>query len=386
MINVDEARARIAEHATVFPDAESIPLAAALGRFLMQPILADRDDPPFDKSLMDGYAVRADDVPGRLRKVGRIEAGQPELPTVGPGEGVWINTGAPLPPGADTVVPVELTKGEIEIERGFDPGQNVLPRGRLVRAGEELCAGRLTPERIAVCAAAGVEPVPVVRRPRVAILATGNELDADPGPHSIRNSNGPLLAALFAPIADVVDLGVVGDSMEELQAKLREGLACDAVVTTGGVSKGDLDLVRPALEALDAEVLIHGVKLQPGKPFLFARRGDAFAFGLPGNPASALVCADLFVVPFLLARQGADFAEVPAPIHAELEAPVKASPHRRRVFPCVLRGATVTPLPWRSSADLYTLTRGNAYMVLEAGADGEAGDRVPVLVPDRFGR
>jgi len=380
MIPVDEARAAVARHASLLPP-EEVPLREALGRFLAGPVRADRDDPPFSKSLMDGYAVRAADLPGRLKKKGRVEAGQAELEGVGAGEGAWINTGAPLPPGADCVVPVEWTRGEIEVDRALEPGRNVLPKGALVRAGDELCDGRLGPEKIAVCAAAAADPVAVVRRPRVAVLSTGTELGS--GPHSIRNSNGPLLVSLLAPHADVVDLGSVEDTDEAHREKLEEGLACDAVVTTGGVSKGDRDLVRPVLEELGTEVIVHGVALQPGKPFLFARRGDAFAFGLPGNPASALVCADLFVLPWVLARQGADFDSIPARRRGVLEAPVKASEMRRRVFPCRLEDGRVEPLPWRSSADLYTLAKANAYMVVEAGRDLDAGEVVPCLVPRR---
>ncbi|MHC4848764.1 MAG: molybdopterin molybdotransferase MoeA [Planctomycetota bacterium] len=383
MIPVDEARALVSRHARLL-EPEEVALRNAHGRFLAAAVHADRDDPPFSKSLMDGYAIRAADAPGTLKLVGRIEAGQVELVAVGPGEGVWINTGAPLPPGADCVVPVEWTQGEIGIDRQLRPGQNVLPQGTLVTTGDELCSGRLGPEEIAVCASAGVEPVSAIRRPRIAVLATGSEFH--PGPHSIRNSNGPLLVALLQSFAEVVDLGEVDDEFDALKAKLEQGLACDAVVTTGGVSMGDRDLVRPALEELGCEVLVHGISLQPGKPFLFAQRDGAYAFGLPGNPASALVCADLFVVPWGMARQGADFHGVPATRRGVLAAAVQASPKRRRVFPCRLDDGRIDPLPWRSSADLYTLTRANAYMVVEPGRDLDAGEVVSCLVPERLAR
>jgi len=384
MIPVDEARALVARHASPLP-AEPVALRAAAGRTLAAPVHADRDDPPFTKSLMDGYAVRAADLPGTLKLVGRVEAGQAELDGVGPGEGAWINTGAPLPPGADCVVPVEWTRGEIEVDRALEPGANVLPRGALVKAGEEICRGRLGPEQIAVCASAGVDPVMVARRPRIAVLSTGNELN--PGPHSIRNSNGPMLLTLLQPYADVTDLGAVDDELGALEAQLAQGLlSFDAVVTTGGVSKGDRDLVRPALENLGCEVLLHGIALQPGKPLLFARRGTSCAFGLPGNPASALVCADLFVVPWARARQGADFDAIPARRQGVLTAPVQAAAERRRVFPCRLEEGRIAPLPWRSSADLYTLTRANAYMVVEPGRDLGAGEVIDCLVPERLAR
>ena len=386
MIPVEEARALVRRHADR-NEPEDMALGDALGHFLAGPIHADRDDPPFSKSLMDGYAVRAADLPGTLRRVGRVEAGQEKLVEVGPGTGVWINTGAPLPPGADCVVPVEWTEGEITVARPLEAGRNVRARGVLARAGEAVCSGRLGPEAIAVCASAGADPVTVVRRPSIAVLATGNELQIRPGAHSIRNSNGPLLRALLASSARVVDLGVVTDELDTLKAKLEEGLRCDAIVTTGGVSMGDRDLVRPALEELGCEILLHGVALQPGKPFLFARsEGGSCAFGLPGNPASALVCADLFVLPFVLAKQGADFDSVPARREGVLAEPVAASPKRRRVFPCRLDAGRVVPLPWRSSADLYTLIRAHAYLVVEPGRDLEAGCVVEYLVPERLAR
>jgi len=387
VITVDEARALVRAQAQPLGETEEVALRAAAGRWLVDPICADRDDPPFDKSLMDGYAVRAADttsVPWKLELMGRIEAGQPELERVGRGEGVWINTGAPLPPGSDAVVPVEWTEGGLAAERAVESGANVLPRAALVRAGDELCDGRLSPERIAVCAAAGVDPVVVRRRPRVGVFSSGNELAAAPGPHQIRNSNGPLLVALLEPYAEIVDLGVARDDLESLGTLVERGLECDLLVSTGGVSKGDRDLVLPALEAAGAEKILHGVALQPGKPFLFMRRDNAFAFGLPGNPASALVCADLFVIPFLVALSGGNFDEVPATLHGTVSAPVAASPQRRRVFPCVRDGETIHPMPFRSSADLYTLPQANGYLVVEAGRDLAAGDAVTCLVPQRM--
>ena len=384
MIPVREARALVARHAAPLGE-ETLPLADALGRMLAVTVAADRDDPAFDKSLMDGYAVRAADLPGSLRVTGRVEAGQDDLPEVGPGEAAWINTGAPLPPGADAVAPVEWAAGSdpVSIARAVEPGAHVLPRGHLVRAGDALYSGRLSPEAVAVCAAAGADPVAVRRRPRVGVLATGSELAQDPGPHGIRNSNGPLLRAMLASCADVDDLGVVEDRREALRATIEDAKDRDVLVTSGGVSKGDRDYVRPMLEELGYEIVLHGVALQPGKPFLFARKGDRFAFGLPGNPASATVCAQLFVVPFCRACEGEPFEDHPRVVDAVLASPVTASPQRERVFPCRLEDGRVDPLPWRSSADLYTLARANAYVVIEAGADRVAGDLVRCLVPAR---
>lgn len=387
MISVSEARAIIAQQVSPL-GAEAIPLRTALRRVLAAPIHADRDDPAFDKSLMDGYAVQSADFPGRVAVVGRVEAGQAELPLVNAGQAVWINTGAPVPPGADAVVPVEWTRSveraggdaEIVVDREVHRYAHILPRAHLVHAGDELISGGLSPERIAVCAAAGADPVRVARQARVGILSTGSEIGRNPGPHGIRNSNGPLIAAMLADCADVWNLGTVVDERAALRAKLEQSARCDVLVTSGGVSKGDRDYVRPVLEELGFEVLIHGVSLQPGKPFLFARKGERLAFGLPGNPASAAVCAQLFLIPYCRAQQGEGFDSFPVQASGVLDSPVQSSPKRQRVFPCRLTDGRIKPLPWRSSADLYTLAHANAYVVIEAGRDYAAGDTAECLI------
>ncbi|MHC4491083.1 MAG: molybdopterin molybdotransferase MoeA [Planctomycetota bacterium] len=387
MTTVDEARDEVRRRALPMEEMEEVPLAEAAGRVLAVPVRADRDDPPFDRAMMDGYAVRAGDTghaPCELSVVGRVAAGDAELPEVGPGCAAWINVGAPVPPGADAVVPVERTRGEVVILSSAQPGDNVLLAASLAQAGEMVATGVLTPERVAVCAGVGADPVWVRRRPRVALLATGSELQPQPGGHQIRNSNGPMLHALLSAY-DVVDLGVAGDTSASLQAALEVGLKADVLVTTGGVSKGELDLVRPELEARDVRVVFHRIQLQPGKPILFGEHDKGVVFALPGNPVSALVCADLFVLPYLASRAGRSFDDVLASTRARLSAPVEGSPKRRRVFPCVLRGDEVDPLPWRGSADLYTVTAGNAYIVIELGHHLAAGAEVSCLVPERFG-
>jgi len=385
MTAVDEARALLASLAQPLRETERVALKDALGRVLARPVAASRDDPPFARATMDGFAVRAQDTrgaPRALRVVGRVAAGAGPLPAVGPGQAAFVNTGAPLPPGADAVVPVEETRGEVEVLAAVAPGQNVLARGALAAPGDVVAGGRLTPERLAVCAAAGADPVEVLRRLRVTVLATGTELADAPGAQEIRNSNGPLLRALLDGCA-CDDAGAVPDDAAALERAFRRGLEGDAVVSTGGVSKGEMDLVPPVLARLGVDVRFHGVALQPGKPALFGQRGDCAVFALPGNPVSAQVCADLFVLPFLAARSGRSFEDALVPVTATLAAAARASPKRRRVLPAVLAAGRVEPLPWRGSADLYTAARANAYVVLEPGGDRPAGAAVPCLVPER---
>lgn len=385
MITIDEARDAVRKQAQAIRDTERVPLELALGRILAEPLRAERPDPPFDKALMDGYAVRAEETasPRTLRVVGRVAAGARDLPEVEPGTAAWINTGAPVPPGADAVVPVEQTRGEVEVLAAVRPGDNILSKGALVRPGDAVAEGLLTPERIGICAAVGADELVVRRRPRVAILSTGSELSEDPGAHEIHNSNGPMLKALLAG-ADLLDLGVVPDDPDAIDAAFGDALdRADILVTTGGVSRGELDLVRPRLEALGVRVHVHGVQLQPGKPFLFGTRDDKACFGLPGNPVSALVCADLFLLPFVAARAGRDFDGVFRLRRARLTGPIASSPKRRRVLPCLLKGNTVQPLPWRSSADVYTLTRANAYVTVDIGYHLAQGAEVTCIVPER---
>jgi molybdopterin molybdotransferase len=383
---IDEARAAVRERAHAIRDTERVPLDQALGRVLAHPVRADRPDPPFDRAQMDGYAVRAEETgkpPCKLRVVGRIAAGARDLPTVEAGTAAWINTGAPLPPGADAVVPLEQTRGEVEILATVRKGEYVLAAGALVRPGDAVAEGVLNPERIAICAAVGAKELIVRRRPRVAILSTGSELADAPHEHQIRNSNGPMLKALLAGV-ETVDLGTVPDDPKALETEVRRGLAAaDILVTTGGVSKGELDLVRPTLEAIGVAVHVHGVQLQPGKPFLFGTTVDKAVFGLPGNPVSALVCADLFLLPFVAARSGRDFEEVLRVRRARLLGPIAASPKRQRVLPCRLGGDEVQPLPWRSSADVYTLAQANAYVTVNVGYHLAQGAEVTCLVPQR---
>jgi molybdopterin molybdotransferase len=328
---IDEALARVLGRVAPLP-LEDVPIAQAAGRVLAEPASARTDLPPFDSSAMDGFAVRAADTPGRLTVVGQSAAGSPAEREVGAGEAIVISTGAVVPGGADAVVPVERTSGDVEVER-VAAGDNVRPRGGDVRSGTVVVgAGAvLTPARVGALAAAGVATVHCGRRPRVTVLATGSEL-RPPGqplaPGEIYESNTVLLAAQLASAgAEVTVLGPVGDDAAATRAALERGLESDVLVTSGGVSVGPHDLVRGALADLGAEEVLWRVAVKPGKPVAFAVRGATLVFGLPGNPVSSLVDFELFVRPALLALQRSSDPG-PAFLPGRLGAPLRRNEHR----------------------------------------------------------
>jgi molybdopterin molybdotransferase len=295
---------------------ELVDARCSLGRVLAEPVVARQAIPPWPNSSMDGYAVRAADTRGapvRLAVVGRVTAG--ELPSrgVGEGESMRIFTGAPLPAGADAVIPqedVEAQDGQIEVRSAVDPGAYVRPRGEDVRVGDTvLDPGRLIgPAEVGLLATLGQSPVLVARRPRVAILSTGNELadlGTEPGPGQIPNTNTySLMAQVLAAGAEPVTLGVAPDRMEAIEERLRWGATADVVVSSAGVSVGEADLVREALIRAGAELHLWKVAMRPGKPITFGSIGPRLVFGLPGNPVSAMVTFELFVRPALLAMMG----------------------------------------------------------------------------------
>ncbi|HEX4677971.1 MAG TPA: gephyrin-like molybdotransferase Glp [Gaiellaceae bacterium] len=306
---IDEALALVLARARPLA-AEDVPVARAAGRVVAEPAVAVTDLPPFDSSAMDGYAVRAADTPGALTVVGHSAAGKPEARALGAGEAIVISTGAVVPAGADAVVPVERTSGNVEVE-GVGPGDNVRPRGGDARVGDVVVerGDVLRPAQLGALAAAGVAIVRCARRPRVTVLATGSELRAPGEPLAlgeIYESNTVLLAAQLASAgADVTVHDSVSDDEAATRAALERALESDVLVTSGGVSVGPHDLVRAALAELGAEEIFWRVAVKPGKPTAFAVRGETLVFGLPGNPVSSLVGFELFVRPALLALQGA---------------------------------------------------------------------------------
>ena len=312
LLSIDAALERVLAHARPLA-TEDVPLERSAGRVLAEDAFATIDLPPFANSAMDGFAIRAEDVPGTLPVAGRIAAGLPADAPLGPGETMGIATGAVVPAGADTVVPLEVvvdSGNSVEFFASAIRGSNVRPRGGDLPAGALVVAAgtRLGPAQLGALAAAGVAVARCARRPRVALLTTGSEL-RQPGTTlaagQVYEANGvALAAALAAAGAEVEWLPPVEDDPAAHREALGHGLQADVLVTSGGVSVGPHDLVRATARELGVEEVFWGVAVRPGKPLAFGVRGATLVFGLPGNPLASLVSAELFVRPALLALQG----------------------------------------------------------------------------------
>ncbi|HJU36312.1 MAG TPA: gephyrin-like molybdotransferase Glp [Gaiellaceae bacterium] len=312
LLTLEEAQERVLARVQALP-AEPVAIAEAGGRVAVEDVRARIDLPPFPSSAMDGFAVRAADLPGTLRIAGESAAGSPYATRLGSGAAVAISTGAVVPDGADAVVPIERVvkrANTVEIADACEAGAHVRPRGGDVAAGDVVVPerARLTPARLAAAAAAGVAEVSCTRLPRVAVLATGSELvvpGGELGPGAIYETNSLMLSAALAETgAEVGTEPPVADDETALSEALERGLAADVLVTSGGVSVGEHDLVRVAERELGVEELFWRVSIKPGKPVSFGVRGSTLVFGLPGNPVSALVGCELFVKPALRALQG----------------------------------------------------------------------------------
>jgi molybdopterin molybdotransferase len=335
LLTVSEAQRLVLERVESLP-LEDVPTADAAGRILGEAALAAVDLPPFPSSAMDGFAVRAADVPGSLPVVGRVPAGSPAPRALEPGEAMAIATGGVVPDGADAVIPIEYvveSDNKLETNGSVEPGAHVRPRGGDVHAGDVVLeAGTLlSPAAVGALAAAGIPRARCATRPRLVVLATGSEL-ARPGealrPGQIYDSNGAMLAAAArAAGADVDVLPTVEDTPEAHRRVLETALAADVVVTTGGVSVGQLDLVRQTEAELGVEEVFWQVAVKPGKPIAFGVHGRTLVFGLPGNPVSSLVGFELFVRPALLALQGAR-DPLPRFERGTLAASVRRNPER----------------------------------------------------------
>ncbi|MFZ0632348.1 MAG: gephyrin-like molybdotransferase Glp [Acidobacteriaceae bacterium] len=375
---------------------ERVPLLQAAGRVLAEPILADRDQPPFARSTRDGFACRASELErGRLRIVGLLRAGQPRTGGVlGKAEAVEIMTGAAVPPGADCVAMVEhvtVADGRIQLNGHHHPatGENIVPAGAEARHGDAIIAAgrRLGPSEIAAAAACGAASLPIFAQPRVAILATGDELvevSQVPLAHQIRNSNSYSLAAQTTAAGGEPQLfPIVRDDATETEAAVRQAMGCDLILLTGGVSMGRFDYVEPALLSAGAEFLFTGVRMQPGKPVVFGRLGEKPFFGLPGNPISTIVTFALFAAPVLRALGGERHAE-PRFQMARLDEDVTVKAGLTRFLPARLqsdvRGSSVQRIPWQGSGDLAAAARANAFLVVPENRDKlDQGEIVTIL-------
>lgn len=397
MLTVQEARERILENFAVLP-AEIVALADAQGRVLAEDLISSESVPPFANSSMDGYAVRVADVadaPTSLPVSGDIPAGAAPA-ALQPGTAMRIMTGAPIPPGADAVVPVEDTDDDRASGHGQPPpatiqlrkrprhGDNVRAAGQDVAIGDAvLTAGtRLGPAQLGVLAAVGVAQVSVVRRPRVALLSTGDELvtvSETPGPGRIRDINSITLGAVLREVgAEVLALGIVRDVLSQVEARLAQArdLGVDVVITSAGVSVGTYDVVKTAVEA-NGELNFWRVNMRPGKPLAFGRVHGIPFFGLPGNPVSALVGLEVFVKPVIARLLGQPWA--PRSVRARLAEPFESDGRETylRVRLEHTANAVVAHLTGAQTSNLITsMVRADALLIVPGGVTHAGPDQV----------
>ena len=400
MISVEDARRRILATVDTPLQRETIALEDALGRVVAEPIAARITQPPFAASSMDGYAVRSADVadvPVVLDVIGEAPAGRAYSGSVKQGQAVRIFTGAPVPDGADAIVIQEDTEpqadGRVAVNEGAGKGRYIRPRGLDFSEGDVLIeAGqRLVSRNIALAAAMNVAEVTVYRKPRVAILATGDELvlpGGTPRPDQIISSNNFGLRAMIRSLGgEPVDLGIAADTIASLRDAARRAEGCDVLVTLGGASVGDHDLVQAALTELGLEVDFWRIAMRPGKPLMFGHLGDIRVFGLPGNPVSALVCARLFVKPMVDRLSGmADSDEQPETAH--LAAPMQQNDRRQDYVRAKLyRDSSgmllAEPFARQDSSMLRTLSQADALIIRKPHApSAESGEIVEFLPLD----
>lgn len=397
-LSVEEALQRIIADVTPTP-AELVPIAQAAGRILSEPLTARLTQPPFDASAMDGYAVRSADVeklPVRLKVIGQAAAGHPFEGHVGPGEAVRIFTGAPLPVGADAIVIQENTvalDGSVEVREGRPDPDHIRRRDFDFQQSDLLLnpGRRLGPREVTLAAAAGYGEVPVRRKPVVAILATGDELVSPgtlPGPGQIVSSNPLGVAALLTQAgADARLLGIARDNRESLIQHVEAARDADVLVTIGGASVGDHDLVGPVLQSLGMELSFWKIDMRPGKPLLYGRLGPQRVIGLPGNPVSALICTRVFLVPLVRRLLGLPDEEAAA-VRAVLAEPVEANGPRQHYMRATLQrepdGRQLVRLARSQDSSLLApLAASNVLLVRPPHAPAlPAGAEVEVLLLD----
>ena len=373
------------------PEREEVAIESAAGRVLAEDIAADRDTPAVARSVRDGYAVRAIDLPGELEVIGEVRAGEQFHGTVGPRQAVEIMTGAPIPDGADAVVMVEHThcaNGRMRTDRSAEPQQFINPKGCEAAAHEVvLHAGkRLDYTGVAMLAAFGRARVEVFRRPEVAIIATGDEIvevEQTPAEFQIRNSNAWSLAAQVARAGGVPRvLPVARDTVDHTREVVGQGLQSRLLLLSGGVSAGKYDVVEQVLAGFGAEFYFDRVWIQPGQPLVFGRAQGTFFFGLPGNPSSTMVTFEIFARAALELVAGEEEIALHMPL-ARLTRDFRHRTGLTRFLPARLSadGSEVTPVNWHGSGDVPALTRANAFLVADPDrAEYARGELIRVLM------
>jgi molybdopterin molybdotransferase len=398
MLSYEQARQKVIEEIgrrTGPRTTAGVSVWDALGLVLAQEVKTDREYPPFDRSTRDGYAVRAKEVtPGKsLKCVGEIKAGDTVSEPLAPATCVQIMTGAAIPPGADAVVMIEHTQRECDVvrfERAAQTGQNVVPRGSEATAGQTILRPgmRLGYAELALAGQVGAVELQCAKKPRVAILSTGDEVvmvDEAPGPFQIRNSNSVSLAAQVRIAGgEPVVLGNAADRVEDLGEKIERGLKEDALVLSGGVSMGEYDLVEKVLKAMGAEFFFDAVAIRPGKPAVFGFCQGKPVFGLPGNPVSTMVTFELFVAPAIDLLSGAEARALPL-VGARLAEALREKPGMTHFLPARVewRGPApeVKALKWQGSGDIAALAKANCFLVVPADREKiEVGESVSVLL------
>ncbi len=383
--------------------AETAPLLDCLGRILAESVAADRDQPPFDRSTRDGFAVRAAEISGgrSLKVLGLIRAGEQWTgQSLAEGEAIEIMTGAPLPAGADAVVMVEHVETEDgsirpQTGRSLRTGENVVAKGSEAKAGDVLLppGTKLEAAEIALAAACGRSALQVFAQPKVAIVATGDELveiDETPESQEIRNSNSYGIAALVAEVGGIAErLAVARDRREEIRERIAHARMCDLLVLSGGVSMGKYDLVEEVLAEFGAEFFFTGVRMQPGKPVVFGRlpkqgaQRECYFFGLPGNPVSTQVTFHCFVGPMLRALAGAG-VEGPRFAQAISMEDIPGKAGLTRLLPARFTSSRVRQevrlVSWQGSGDLAANARANCYALVADGRHLSSGELITILL------
>jgi molybdopterin molybdotransferase len=398
MLTFEQARDQVSSQISKLnrnPATVNLNLRDAGGRVLAQDLIADRNYPPFNRATRDGYAVRASEstAAATLHCIGEIKAGDALTQSLKNGTCIQIMTGAPVPPEADAVVMIEYTSRDKELihfQQSATKGQNIVPAGSEAAKGQALLFSgtRLGYAELGLAAQIGATQLRCAKKPRVAILSTGDEIvpvDAAPGPFQLRNSNSVSLAAQVRDAGgEPVVLGNASDRIESLGDKIQQGLQEDILVLSGGVSMGKYDLVEDVLKTLGVAFYFDAVAIRPGKPAVFAMCSEKPVFGLPGNPISTMVTFELFVVPAIDLLSGAPARPLPF-LKAILAEPMKEKPGMTHFLPARVQfdsgEARVKPLPWQGSGDTVTMAKANCFLVVGADIQTLApGENVNVLM------